>query len=89
MIASVIRWSLQNRFLVLLVTCIAVASGVYSVRNTPLDAIPDFIPIVGLLDDAAVIAFVLRAVQTDIQNFKDWEDGEDAGNSPDLAEEDA
>ena len=55
----------------------------------PLDAIPDFIPIVGLLDDAAVIAFVLRAVQTDIQNFKDWEDGEDAGNSPDLAEEDA
>ena len=41
MIASVIRWSLQNRFLVLLVTCIAVASGVYAVRNTPLDAIPD------------------------------------------------
>ena len=41
MIAGIIRWSTVNRPLVLLVTLIAVVWGVYSVRHTPLDAIPD------------------------------------------------
>ncbi len=28
----------------------------------PLDAVPDFIPVVGLLDDAAVMAFVVNSL---------------------------
>ena len=41
MIAKLIRWSIINRFLVLLVTFIVAAWGVWSVTKTPLDAIPD------------------------------------------------
>lgn len=41
MIAGVIRWSLHNRFLVLLVTLLLIIFGIYSVKQTPLDAIPD------------------------------------------------
>ena len=41
MIAAVIRWSLDNRFLVLLITAILVAGGIFAVARTPLDAIPD------------------------------------------------
>jgi len=41
MIASVIQWSLKNRHLVLLVTAMLVAAGLYAVVRTPLDAIPD------------------------------------------------
>ncbi len=41
MIADIIRWSVNNRFLVLLLTVILVGWGVYSIKNTPLDAIPD------------------------------------------------
>jgi len=41
MIAQLIRAALINRFLVLLVTAIIVAWGVWSVTKTPLDAIPD------------------------------------------------
>ncbi len=41
MIAGVIRWSIENRFLVLLVTAFLIAWGVYAVRATPVDAIPD------------------------------------------------
>ncbi|NQY03496.1 MAG: efflux RND transporter permease subunit [Halieaceae bacterium] len=41
MIAAVIRWSLGNRFLVLLATLLLVVAGLYAVRNTPVDAIPD------------------------------------------------
>ena len=48
MIASVIGWSLRNRFLVLLATAFLVAWGAYAMTCTPLDAIPD-------LSDAQVI----------------------------------
>ena len=41
MIAGLIRWSIVNRFLVLLVTFIVAAWGVWSITKTPLDAIPD------------------------------------------------
>lgn len=41
MIEKIIDWSLNNRFLVLLLTVILIGWGIYSVKNTPLDAIPD------------------------------------------------
>jgi Cu(I)/Ag(I) efflux system membrane protein CusA/SilA len=41
MIAALIRWSVGNRFLVLTATAFLVAAGVWSVRNTPVDFIPD------------------------------------------------
>ncbi|MEO5696395.1 MAG: efflux RND transporter permease subunit [Burkholderiaceae bacterium] len=41
MIARLIRWSIGNRFLVLLVTVMVSAWGVISVLRTPLDALPD------------------------------------------------
>ena len=41
MIALIIRWSIQNRFLVLLLTLMLSGWGIYSVQQTPLDAIPD------------------------------------------------
>ncbi len=41
MIAKLIRWSIANRFLVLLATAMLSAWGVYSVLRTPLDALPD------------------------------------------------
>ena len=41
MIASVIRWSIHNRPLVLLATGFLVAWGMYSISQTPVDALPD------------------------------------------------
>ncbi len=41
MIAALIRWSIHNRFLVLLATVMISAWGVVSVLKTPLDALPD------------------------------------------------
>jgi len=41
MIAQIIRWSVHNRFLVLLMTVMLIGWGLYSIKNTPLDAIPD------------------------------------------------
>ena len=41
MIARLIRWSIINRFLVLLATVMLSAWGVYAAMKTPLDALPD------------------------------------------------
>ena len=41
MLASLIRWSIQNRFLVLMATGLLAAWGVHAARSTPLDALPD------------------------------------------------
>jgi Cu(I)/Ag(I) efflux system membrane protein CusA/SilA len=41
MIASVINWSVQNRFLVLLAAVLLTGFGLYSVSKTPVDALPD------------------------------------------------
>jgi len=41
MIPALIRWSISNRFLVLLAAVILAGAGIYSVKNTPIDALPD------------------------------------------------
>ena len=41
MIAGLIRWSIHNRFLVLVLTVLITAWGIYSLRQTPVDALPD------------------------------------------------
>ena len=41
MIAALIRWSLANRFLVLLATGFLAAWGAWALQNTPIDALPD------------------------------------------------
>jgi len=41
MIANIIRWSIENRFLVVILTLLFTGWGVYSLSKTPLDAIPD------------------------------------------------
>jgi Cu(I)/Ag(I) efflux system membrane protein CusA/SilA len=41
MISRIIAWSLKNRLLILLGTLAAIGGGVWAMRTTPLDAIPD------------------------------------------------
>ncbi|MEL7306507.1 MAG: efflux RND transporter permease subunit [Pseudomonadota bacterium] len=41
MIESIIRWSIGNRFFVILATLILIGGGLFSIKNTPVDALPD------------------------------------------------
>ena len=41
MIAALIRWSVANRILVVIAAIIVAATGVYAVKDTPVDALPD------------------------------------------------
>ncbi|HEY3303226.1 MAG TPA: YkvA family protein [Candidatus Binatia bacterium] len=39
----------------------------------PLDAIPDFIPGLGFMDDVTVVGLALAAVKSEVEKFRDWE----------------
>ncbi len=41
MIEKIIDWSINNRFMVVMLTIITVGMGIYAVKQTPLDALPD------------------------------------------------
>jgi Cu(I)/Ag(I) efflux system membrane protein CusA/SilA len=40
-IAHLIRWSVRNRFFVVLGMLALVGAGLWAVRSTPIDALPD------------------------------------------------
>ena len=48
----------------------------------PFDIVPDFIPFVGLLDDAAVISACLFLAEKDIKKYRNWK--ESAGRIQDI-----
>lgn len=42
---------------------------------SPVDVMPDFIPGIGLIDDAAVLAFLLHRMAQELAAFRAWEQG--------------
>lgn len=52
---------------------LVLAAGALAYFVMPVDLIPDALLGPGFLDDAAVIAFVVRALRDDLRAFEDWE----------------
>lgn len=53
---------------------------------TPVDAIPDFIAGLGLVDDAVLLGWLLSSVKTDLDRFVEWEKRSDGECSESLTE---
>ncbi|RDC61710.1 YkvA family protein [Adhaeribacter pallidiroseus] len=45
---------------------------------SPIDFVPDFIPVIGLLDDAALLAWFMTGIKTEMDKFEEWERGNQA-----------
>lgn len=55
-------------------TTIAAAVGALLYVLSPIDLIPDFIPVIGYMDDAAVVALCLKAIWSDLEKYKHWKE---------------
>jgi len=55
-------------------TLVAVVAALLYVIS-PLDLMPDFIPGIGLFDDAVVLAWLLSSIAKDLDRFREWEAG--------------
>ena len=40
---------------------------------TPMDVVPDFIPLFGFSDDLSIVYFIIKNFKSDIEAFKVWE----------------
>ena len=40
---------------------------------SPLDFLPDFLPIIGLTDDIALMLWLFSGIRDDIEKFREWE----------------
>ena len=48
--------------------------GVLLYVLSPIDLVPDFIPVVGFLDDLALISWFVGNFQGELEKFREWED---------------
>jgi curved DNA-binding protein CbpA len=47
----------------------------------PIDLIPDFIPVIGYLDDLAVLTTIMNMLNTEIREYRAWRDPENKNHS--------
>jgi uncharacterized membrane protein YkvA (DUF1232 family) len=53
-------------------TLVAVAAALIYFLN-PFDLIPDFLPTLGLVDDATLVGLVVASISEDLAQFREWE----------------
>src|SRR5690606_20898521 len=41
---------------------------------TPIDFVPDFIPVIGLLDDISLLAWFMTSIKSEMDRFSAWEE---------------
>ncbi len=53
---------------------------------SPLDLIPDWVPMAGLVDDAAMLAFVFQLSKVDLNAYRKWKRSQqaDEDDDPDI-----
>jgi len=43
---------------------------------SPIDLIPDFLPVIGITDDVALVLWLIKTLADDIAKFSEWEKNE-------------
>jgi len=68
-----IRASVSGEYTGLPTTTVVAAVAVTIYFLSPIDLIPDFIPVIGLLDDVALVAWFGTTIKEEMDKFVEWE----------------
>lgn len=55
---------------------VSVITGTLLYVLSPVDIIPDIVPVVGLSDDAAIVALCVASVAFDVEQYRIWKNNE-------------
>lgn len=78
---EMIKANFSGKYTEVPVGTIATIIGTLLYVFSPIDVVPDFLPGVGLLDDAAMMALCVATVKLDVDKYKEWK-----ANQDDLAD---
>ena len=65
--------AVRNGHYMLAAPQIAALLATFGYVISPIDAVPDVIPVAGLADDAGMLAIVVAALAVEIAAFREWE----------------
>lgn len=68
-----IRTSVSGEYTGLPTSTVVAAVAVTIYFLSPIDLIPDFIPVLGLLDDVALVAWFSTTIKDEMEKFVEWE----------------
>jgi len=69
---ALVKAFIEKRYLDIPIGSIIAIVGALIYFLSPIDLLPDFLPAIGLVDDAAVIALAYKLVHDDVKEYKAW-----------------
>ena len=65
----------------------SISAGIISLLYilNPIDIIPDFIPVIGYIDDVLILTFCLKMVEKDLQKYQKWQQTQADASTPKTA----
>ena len=71
---SLVKAYLEKRYSKVPIGTVIAIVGALIYFLSPIDLVPDLLPAIGLVDDAAVIALALKLVHDDVKEYKSWKE---------------
>lgn len=69
---ALVKAYIEKRYLDVPIGSMIAIVGALLYFLSPIDLMPDFLPAIGLVDDAAVIALSFKLVHDDVKEYKAW-----------------
>ena len=69
---SLVKAFIEKKYLEIPIGSVIAIVGALIYFLSPVDLIPDLLPAIGLVDDAAVLTLAFKLVHDDVVEFKDW-----------------
>lgn len=69
---ALVKAFIEKRYFDIPIGSIIAIVGALLYFLSPIDLLPDFLPAIGLVDDAAVVALALKLVHDDVKEYKAW-----------------